>query len=165
MTPHHLPAIWHRLSKRSSRPDQAQAHSGSLPPSEEILILQQKEEKHGCTQATHLRLSHGFYPRILPRLLPPSPYRDNIRRHPSNREMMYWSFSSPGPSAANLAEGRRSRGMGVSDAATPPLLGGFCPQESQPLPRCGQGAETPERQLWPPPSWGYVYCYCHYYYY
>ena len=78
----------------------------------------------------------------------------NIRRHPSNREMMYWSFSSPSPSAANLAEGRRSRGMGVSDAATPPLLGGFGPQESQPLPRCGQGAETPERQLWPPPSWG-----------
>ena len=93
-------------------------------------------------------------PMDLPPLLPPSPYQDNIRRHPSNREMMYWSFSSPGPSAANLAEGRRSRGMGVSDAATPLLLGGFGPQESQPLPRCGQGAETPERQLWPPPSWG-----------
>ena len=153
MTPHHLPTIWHRLSK--GRPAQirrkpTQAACPLLRSSTE------EEEKHGCTQATHLRLSHGFYPWILPRLLPPSPYRDNIRRHPSNREMMYWSFSSPGPSAANLAEGRRSRGMGVSDAATPLLLGGFGPQESQPLPRCGQGAETPERQLWPPPSWGSI---------
>ena len=30
-------------------------------------------------------------------------------------------------------------------------MGGFGPQEAQPLPHYGQGAETPERQLWPPP--------------
>ena len=65
---------------------------------------------------------HSGHPlAVLPRLLLPSPYQDNFSRHPSNREMMYWSFSSPGPSAANLAEGRRPRCMGVSDAATPLL--------------------------------------------